>query len=88
MVDPNNVDQIANLIRLLENHQMRKTFAERNWKLIREKGDKESWMGRLDHEWLPIDMDSMRDQFMALSIFSTCPVKLFDEYGKMYDRSP
>ncbi|ODS32766.1 MAG: capsular polysaccharide biosynthesis glycosyltransferase [Candidatus Scalindua rubra] len=39
LVEPNNVNQIAeSIIRLLENGQMRKTFAERNWKLIQEKG--------------------------------------------------
>ena len=49
LVDPNNVDQIADsIIKLLENDQMRKTFADRNWKLIQEKGDQEYWMGRME----------------------------------------
>ncbi|MBC8485041.1 MAG: glycosyltransferase family 4 protein [Bacteroidetes bacterium] len=49
LVDPNNVDQIADsIIRLLENDQMRESFAERNWKLIREKGDQEYWMGKME----------------------------------------
>ena len=49
LVDPNNVDQIADsIIRLLENEEMRKTFAERNWKLIQEKGNQEYWMGKLE----------------------------------------
>jgi len=49
LIDPNNVDQIADsIIRLLENDQMRKTFAERNWKLIQEKGDQENWMQKME----------------------------------------
>lgn len=49
LVDPNNVDQIADsIIRLLENDEMRKTFSERNWKLIQEKGDQEQWMGKME----------------------------------------
>lgn len=49
LVDPNNVDQIADsIIRLLENGQMRKSFAKRNWKLIKEKGDQEYWMGKME----------------------------------------
>ena len=49
LVDPNNVDQIADsIIRLLENEEMRKIFAERNWKLIQEKGDQENWMGKME----------------------------------------
>ena len=49
LVDPNNVDQIANsIIRLLEDDQMMESFAERNWKLIHEKGDQEYWMKRME----------------------------------------
>ena len=49
LVDPNNVDQIADsIIRMLEDDKMRESFAERNWKLIREKGDQDYWMGRME----------------------------------------
>ena len=49
LVDPNNVDQIADsIIRLLENDEMKKNFAERNWKLIQEKGDQENWMRKME----------------------------------------
>lgn len=48
LVDPNNVDQIADsIIKLLENNQMRKSIAEKNLKLIQEKGDQEYWMGKM-----------------------------------------
>jgi len=49
LVNPNDVDQIAgSIIRLLENGQRRKTFADRNWKLIQEKGDEDYWMGKME----------------------------------------
>lgn len=49
LVDPNNVDQIAySIIKLLENEKMREIFSERNWKLIREKGDQEYWMAKME----------------------------------------
>ena len=49
LVDPNNVNQITDsIIRLLENGQIRKSFAERNWKLIQEKGDQDYWMGKME----------------------------------------
>lgn len=49
LVNPGNVEQIAHsTITLLENQEMRKRFAERNWKLIQEKGDQEYWMGKLE----------------------------------------
>ncbi|ODS34546.1 MAG: putative glycosyltransferase [Candidatus Scalindua rubra] len=49
LVEPNNVNQIAeSTIRLLENGQMIKTFAERNWKLIQEKGSQDYWMGKME----------------------------------------
>jgi len=49
LVDPNNIDQIADsIITLLKNDQMRKNFAEKNWKLIQEKGDQEYWMRKME----------------------------------------
>jgi len=49
LVEPDNVDQIADsIITLLKNDQMRKSFAERNWKLIQEKGNQEYWMGKME----------------------------------------
>ena len=49
LVNPNDVDQIADSItRLLQNEEMRKLFAERNWKLIQEKGDQDYWMGKME----------------------------------------
>ena len=49
LVDPNNVNQIADsIIKILENDQMRKSFSERNWKLIQEKGDQEYWMEKME----------------------------------------
>jgi len=49
LVEPNNINQIADsIIKLLENGQMRKTFAERNWKLIQEKGNQDVWMGKME----------------------------------------
>jgi len=49
LVDPNNVDQIADsIIDLLQNDTKRERFTERNWKLIQEKGDQEYWMGKME----------------------------------------
>jgi len=49
LVEPDNVEQIAaSIIRLLANDEMRHSFAERNWKLIQEKGDQEYWMSRME----------------------------------------
>lgn len=49
LVDPENIDQIAESItRLLQNEEVRKSFAERNWKLIQEKGDQDYWMGKME----------------------------------------
>lgn len=49
LVDMNNVDQVADsIITLLENDEMRKSFAERNLQLIQEKGDQEYWMGKME----------------------------------------
>ena len=49
LVDPNDVDQIADsIIKLLENDEMRKSFSERNWKLIQEKGDQDYWMEKME----------------------------------------
>ena len=49
LVDPNNIDQIADsIVTLLKNEEMRKTFAERNWQLIQEKGDQEYWMRKME----------------------------------------
>jgi len=61
LVDPNNVDQIADsIIKLLENNQMRKSFAERNWKLIQEKGDQEFWMGKMEELYHMIISDGKK----------------------------
>jgi len=69
LVDPNNVDQIADsIIKLLENDQMRKTFADRNWKLIQEKGDQEYWMGRMEelyYELLKKNLKILRKYFQV-----------------------
>jgi hypothetical protein len=49
LVDPNNIDQIADsIVTLLKKEEMRKTFAERNWQLIQEKGDQEYWMKKME----------------------------------------
>jgi len=49
LVDPNNLNHIADsIVKLLENDQMRKSFAERNWKLIKEKGNQEYWMEKME----------------------------------------
>lgn len=49
LVDPNNVEQIADsIVSLLENEIKRKSFGERNWKLIKERGDQDYWMGNLE----------------------------------------
>jgi len=49
LVDPNDVDQIADsIIELLRDDIKRKSFAEKNWKLIREKGDQDYWMGKME----------------------------------------
>jgi len=49
LVDPENVDQIADsIIDLLQNDTKRDRFAEINWKLIQEKGDQEFWMGKME----------------------------------------
>jgi glycosyltransferase involved in cell wall biosynthesis len=49
LVEPHNVDQIANsIITLLKDQTLRGTFAERNWKLIQENGDQDYWMAKLE----------------------------------------
>ena len=49
LVNPNNVDQIADaVIGLLKNDKKRKSYAERNWKLIQEKGDQEYCMAMIE----------------------------------------
>jgi len=49
LVDPNNVDQIADsIIDLLQNDTKRKRFSEINWKMIQEKGDEKYWMGKME----------------------------------------
>ena len=49
LVDPNNVDQIADsIIDLLQNDTKRDRFAKINWKLIQEKGDQEYWMRKME----------------------------------------
>lgn len=58
LVDPNNVDQIADsIIRLLENDEIRKSFAERNWNLIKEKGDQDYWMGKMEELYYKLIAD-------------------------------
>lgn len=49
LVEPHNVDQIANsIITLLKDQTLRGTFAERNWKLIQESGDQGYWMRKME----------------------------------------
>jgi len=49
LVEPNNVDQVADsIIDLLQNDTKRERFVERNWKLIQEKGNQEYWMGKME----------------------------------------
>ena len=49
LVEPHNVDQIANsIITLLKDQTLRGTFAERNWKLIQENGDQDYWMRKME----------------------------------------
>jgi L-malate glycosyltransferase len=49
LVEPNNVNQIAeSIIDLLSNDTKRKNFAERNWKLIQEKGNQDYWMEKVE----------------------------------------
>lgn len=59
MVDPNNISQIADsIIDLLKNDKKRKTFAERNWDLIKEKGDENYWMGKMEELYYRLLSDS------------------------------
>ena len=61
LVDPNNVDQVADsIIALLENEEMRKSFAERNWQLIQEKGDQEYWMGKMEELYYSLLKEARR----------------------------
>lgn len=55
MVNPNNINEIADsIIELLKNDKKRKTFAERNWDLIKEKGDENYWMGKLEEMYFSL----------------------------------
>ena len=61
LVDPNNVNQIADsIIRLLENGQMRENFAERNWKLIQEKGNQDYWMEKMEELYYSLVKEERR----------------------------
>jgi len=61
LVDPNNIDQIADsVIELLTNETKRKIFAERNWKLIQEKGDQEYWMGKMEELYYSLVKEARR----------------------------
>ncbi len=61
LVNPNNIGQIADsIVRLLENQEMRKSFAERNWKLICEKGDQDYWMGKMEELYYSLVEDARR----------------------------
>jgi len=49
LVPAKNFQRLANeIIELLENNEKRSLFAERNLKLIQEKGDQEYWMKRME----------------------------------------
>ena len=49
LVEPNNVNQIANsIITLLKDQPLRGTFAERNWKLIQKNGNQDYWMRKME----------------------------------------
>lgn len=49
LVDPTNIDQIADsIVTLVKNEEMSKAFAERNWRLIQEKGDQKYWMKKME----------------------------------------
>ena len=62
LVDPNNIDQIADsIVTLLKNKEMRKTFAERNWQLIQEKGSQDHWMGRMEELYYSLIKERERE---------------------------
>lgn len=55
LVEPNNLDQIANsIITLLKDHALRRTCAERNWKLIQENGDQDYWMRKMEESYYSV----------------------------------
>ena len=59
LVEPSNVDQIADsIINLLQNEEMRKLFAERNWKLIQERGNQDYWMGKMEELYYSLVKDA------------------------------
>lgn len=55
LVKPDDIGQIGDsIIKLLEDQDMRREFSERNWKLIREKGDQEDWMGKMEEMYYSV----------------------------------
>jgi len=55
LVDPNNIDQIADsIINLLQNDTKRERFTEINWKMIQEKGDEEYWMRKMEELYFSV----------------------------------
>lgn len=49
LVTPGNVEDLGGaIINLLKSENKRKTFADRNWELIKEKGDQDYWMGKME----------------------------------------
>lgn len=55
LVDPGDVNQTANaIIKLLKRDKMRIEFSERNWNLIKEKGDQEFWMKKMEDMYFQV----------------------------------
>lgn len=49
LVTPRDIKTLGEaIINLLKNEGMRKTIAEQNWKLIKEKGGQDYWMGKME----------------------------------------
>jgi len=59
LVTPRDIKALGEaVIKLLKNEDMRKTIAEQNWKLIKEKGDQDYWMGKMEEIYYNLIRDS------------------------------